>query len=151
MVPQLVKSLDRLDSLSMYAVIPHNIRWLRRNTAVRCRTGQSSDHLDIIPLSRNAFEVSINVCRFLWCIFGAVHVYLTRNPLIWFIVAVKKQQNGAVLRTNSMGPCGRSPPHERKSKFSAIGRFFKPWKWRRKKKSEKFEETSKCKCDLIAI
>jgi hypothetical protein len=34
---------------------------------------------------------------------------------------------------------------ERKSKFSALGRLFKPWKWKRKKKSDKFEEASRCK------
>lgn len=67
----------------------------------------------------------------------------------------KKQHNGAVLRTNSLKSCTRSPPLERKSKLSALGRFFKPWKWRRKKKSEKFEEASKCNvqrfCKIFAI
>ncbi|XP_073843304.1 uncharacterized protein isoform X16 [Musca autumnalis] len=54
-----------------------------------------------------------------------------------------KKQNGAALRTNSLGSGTRTPPLERKSKLSALGRFFKPWKWRRKKKSEKFEAASK--------
>lgn len=63
----------------------------------------------------------------------------------FFSSTAKKQQNGAALRTNSLGSGARSPPLERKSKFSALGRFFKPWKWRRKKKSDKFEATSKCK------
>ncbi|EDW34804.1 GL20999 [Drosophila persimilis] len=54
-----------------------------------------------------------------------------------------KKQNGAAIRTNSLGSGTRTPPLERKSKFSALGRFFKPWKWRRKKKSEKFEAASK--------
>ncbi|XP_023033445.1 phosphatase and actin regulator 4 isoform X3 [Drosophila willistoni] len=54
-----------------------------------------------------------------------------------------KKQNGAAIRTNSLGSGTRTPPLERKSKLSALGRFFKPWKWRRKKKSEKFEATSK--------
>ncbi|EAT35667.1 AAEL012182-PA, partial [Aedes aegypti] len=54
-----------------------------------------------------------------------------------------KKQNGATLRSNSLNSGSRTPPLERKSKFSAFGRFFKPWKWRRKKKSEKFESTSK--------
>ncbi|KAL1399056.1 hypothetical protein pipiens_008511 [Culex pipiens pipiens] len=57
-------------------------------------------------------------------------------------VATKKQ-NGATLRSNSLNSGSRTPPLERKSKFSAFGRLFKPWKWRRKKKSEKFESTSK--------
>ncbi|XP_055536822.1 phosphatase and actin regulator 4 [Wyeomyia smithii] len=54
-----------------------------------------------------------------------------------------KKQNGAALRSNSLNSGSRTPPLERKSKFSAFGRLFKPWKWRRKKKSEKFESTSK--------
>lgn len=29
------------------------------------------------------------------------------------------------------------------SKFSTLVKFFKPWKWRRKKKSDRFKETSK--------
>ncbi|XP_055380678.1 phosphatase and actin regulator 4 isoform X2 [Condylostylus longicornis] len=59
-------------------------------------------------------------------------------------VNIGKKQNSSALRTNSLGSTGsRTPPLERKSKFSAIGRFFKPWKWRRKKKSEKFEAASK--------
>ncbi|KAK6638015.1 hypothetical protein RUM44_008439 [Polyplax serrata] len=54
-----------------------------------------------------------------------------------------KKQNGAALRTNSLGSNIRTPALERKSKFSALGRLFKPWKWKRKKKSEKFEATSR--------
>lgn len=36
-----------------------------------------------------------------------------------------------------------SPVKSHSSKFSAFVRIFKPWKWRRKKKSENFEKTSK--------
>ncbi|XP_044015485.1 phosphatase and actin regulator 4B isoform X9 [Aphidius gifuensis] len=54
-----------------------------------------------------------------------------------------KKQNGAALRTNSLGSGTRTPPIEKKSKFSTFGRLFKPWKWKRKKKSEKFEAASR--------
>ncbi|XP_063378032.1 phosphatase and actin regulator 3 isoform X3 [Cydia fagiglandana] len=55
-----------------------------------------------------------------------------------------KKQNGTTVRTNSLGSGARTPPVERtKSKFSALGRLFKPWKWKRKKKSEKFEAASR--------
>ncbi|XP_073319020.1 phosphatase and actin regulator 4A isoform X3 [Pagrus major] len=37
---------------------------------------------------------------------------------------------------------GGTPPSKRKGKFSKMGRIFKPWKWRKKKPSEKFAETS---------
>lgn len=61
-------------------------------------------------------------------------------------VAAKKQ-NGSAVRTNSLGSGARTPPAERtKSKFSAFGRLFKPWKWKRKKKSEKFEAASRSEC-----
>ncbi|KAG8506771.1 Phosphatase and actin regulator 4 [Galemys pyrenaicus] len=35
-----------------------------------------------------------------------------------------------------------TPPIKRKSKFSSFGKIFKPWKWRKKKSSDKFKETS---------
>uniref|UniRef100_A0A8C5PVF9 Phosphatase and actin regulator n=1 Tax=Leptobrachium leishanense TaxID=445787 RepID=A0A8C5PVF9_9ANUR len=36
----------------------------------------------------------------------------------------------------------QTPPLKRKGKLSSIGKIFKPWKWRKKKASEKFRETS---------
>ncbi|KAM6180491.1 phosphatase and actin regulator 2 isoform 3-T3 [Erethizon dorsatum] len=41
---------------------------------------------------------------------------------------------------NSDGP--PTPPFKRKGKLSTIGKIFKPWKWRKKKTSDKFRETS---------
>ncbi|NXC41957.1 PHAR4 regulator, partial [Penelope pileata] len=38
-----------------------------------------------------------------------------------------------------------TPPTKRKSKFSSFGKIFKPWKWRKKKSSDKFKETSEGK------
>ncbi|XP_008846176.1 phosphatase and actin regulator 4 isoform X2 [Nannospalax galili] len=35
-----------------------------------------------------------------------------------------------------------TPPTKRKSKFSGFGKIFKPWKWRKKKSSDRFKETS---------
>lgn len=70
-------------------------------------------------------------------------LYCKLIKIIPFLVAAKKQ-NGAALRTNSLGSGARTPPLERKSKFSALGRLFKPWKWKRKKKSDKFEAASLC-------
>ncbi|KAM8789005.1 phosphatase and actin regulator 2 isoform 6-T6 [Rhynchonycteris naso] len=45
---------------------------------------------------------------------------------------------------NSDGPAAgpQTPPFKRKGKLSAIGKIFKPWKWRKKKTSDKFRETS---------
>ncbi|KFZ54256.1 Phosphatase and actin regulator 2, partial [Antrostomus carolinensis] len=46
--------------------------------------------------------------------------------------------------TNSDGPApgSQTPPFKRKGKLSTIGKIFKPWKWRKKKTSDKFRETS---------
>lgn len=38
-----------------------------------------------------------------------------------------------------------TPPSKRKSKFAGFGKIFKPWKWRKKKTSGKFKETSEGK------
>lgn len=63
-----------------------------------------------------------------------------------FLFAAKKQNGTTTVRTNSLGSGARTPPVERtKSKFSALGRLFKPWKWKRKKKSDKFEAASRSK------
>ncbi|XP_047013269.1 phosphatase and actin regulator 4B isoform X4 [Ictalurus punctatus] len=45
---------------------------------------------------------------------------------------------------NSTGSEGgdSTPPPKRKGKFSTLGKIFKPWRWRKKKSSEKFQETS---------
>ncbi|XP_027488594.1 phosphatase and actin regulator 2 isoform X4 [Corapipo altera] len=45
---------------------------------------------------------------------------------------------------NSEGPApgSQTPPFKRKGKLSNIGKIFKPWKWRKKKTSDKFRETS---------
>ncbi|XP_068125360.1 phosphatase and actin regulator 4 isoform X2 [Hyperolius riggenbachi] len=42
----------------------------------------------------------------------------------------------------TMPPAPPTPPAKRKSKFSGIGKFFKPWKWRKRKPSDTFRETS---------
>lgn len=39
-------------------------------------------------------------------------------------------------------PGSQTPPLKRKGKLSSLGNIFKPWKWRKKKTSEKFQETS---------
>lgn len=45
-----------------------------------------------------------------------------------------------------------TPPPKRKGKFSTLGKIFKPWKWRKKKSSEKFKETSEgLFCGLIVF
>lgn len=62
-----------------------------------------------------------------------------------------KKQNGTAFRTNSLGSGTRTPPLERKSKFSALGKLFKPWKWKRKKKSDKLEAVSRSKYKFYLV
>lgn len=66
----------------------------------------------------------------------------------YFITA--KKQNGTAFRTNSLGSSTRSPPSERKSKFS-IGKLLRPWKWKRKRKSDKMEAVARSKLFSLFI
>lgn len=45
------------------------------------------------------------------------------------------------MRSESLVSGTHTPPIRRRSKFATLGRLLKPWKWR-KKKSEKFKQTS---------
>ncbi|XP_054724119.1 phosphatase and actin regulator 4B-like isoform X3 [Uloborus diversus] len=60
---------------------------------------------------------------------------------------VKGKKANGVMKTGPVGSNSRSPtpsPMEGKhSRFAMLGRLFKPWKWKRKKKSDKFEQTSR--------
>ncbi|KAJ8306517.1 hypothetical protein KUTeg_017062 [Tegillarca granosa] len=51
----------------------------------------------------------------------------------------EKNKNGD-MKSGSLGT--NFAPIERKSKFASFGKIFKPWKWKRKKKSEKIEKTA---------
>ena len=42
-------------------------------------------------------------------------------------------------------------PCKGKGKFSTLGKIFKPWKWRKKKSSEKFTETSEGLCSSFIV
>lgn len=35
------------------------------------------------------------------------------------------------------------PPREQRGKLSSLGKLFKPWKWRKKKTSDKFQDVSR--------
>ncbi|XP_064804914.1 phosphatase and actin regulator 4B-like isoform X4 [Oncorhynchus masou masou] len=53
------------------------------------------------------------------------------------------------LHTTTEGDGDSTPlPFKGKGKFSTLGKIFKPWKWRKKKSSEKFTETSEEGDDL---
>ncbi|XP_065074055.1 basic-leucine zipper transcription factor A-like isoform X3 [Ochlerotatus camptorhynchus] len=105
-------------------------------------TPQRSNSMDLLNFEekRQLIASSLSLSDILHVSPAAAHV---AKEVAASTVIASKKQNGATLRSNSLNSGSRTPPLERKSKFSAFGRFFKPWKWRRKKKSEKFESTSK--------
>lgn len=69
---------------------------------------------------------------------------------IYIYIFLGKKSNGAAMRTGpTVGSNSRSPTPSsmegKHSRFAMLGRIFKPWKWKRKKKSDKFEQTSRSK------
>eukprot|EP00096_Caligus_rogercresseyi_P009623 TRINITY_DN3293_c0_g1_i2.p1 TRINITY_DN3293_c0_g1~~TRINITY_DN3293_c0_g1_i2.p1 ORF type:complete len:773 (-),score=265.22 TRINITY_DN3293_c0_g1_i2:637-2955(-) len=58
---------------------------------------------------------------------------------------VRFSPRSSVLRSRppSSTSSTRSSPNSRRINFSAFGKLFKPWKWKRRKKSEQFEAASK--------
>ncbi|XP_077632287.1 phosphatase and actin regulator 2 [Crocuta crocuta] len=69
--------------------------------------------------------------------------FISKAEFLW---SVRERVDGLDKASiaNSDGPTAGSqtPPFKRKGKLSTIGKIFKPWKWRKKKTSDKFRETS---------
>lgn len=59
----------------------------------------------------------------------------TFSSVSWTDASKNGEAKSSVLHTNT-------PPADRKSRFHAFGRIFKPWKWKRKKKSERIEKAA---------
>ncbi|CAC5404458.1 unnamed protein product [Mytilus coruscus] len=69
----------------------------------------------------------------------SIHVRQFKSTLLQWAKDPEKQKNDEV-KTASLGP--NTPQPEKRSKFSSFGKIFKPWKWKREKKSEKIEKTA---------
>lgn len=66
----------------------------------------------------------------------------TRLFVLFFLShTAEEAERLATMRSESMLNGTHTPPIRRRSKFATLGRLLKPWKWR-KKKSEKFKQTS---------
>nr|XP_034964727.1 phosphatase and actin regulator 2 isoform X3 [Zootoca vivipara] len=65
--------------------------------------------------------------------------HLQRGALSGSVDGIDKT---SIANSDGPNPGSRSPSFKRKGKLSTIGKIFKPWKWRKKKTSEKFIETS---------
>ncbi|XP_077126013.1 phosphatase and actin regulator 1 isoform X2 [Ranitomeya variabilis] len=67
--------------------------------------------------------------------------YLAEARISLNLQTAEEVERLAAMRSESLVPGTHTPPIRRRSKFATLGRIFKPWKWR-KKKSEKFKQTS---------
>ncbi|XP_010624915.1 phosphatase and actin regulator 2 [Fukomys damarensis] len=56
--------------------------------------------------------------------------------------AVDGLDRASIADSDGLPTGSQTPPFKRKGKLSTIGKIFKPWKWRKKKTSDKFRETS---------
>lgn len=59
-----------------------------------------------------------------------------------FLHAVDGLDKASIANSDGPAAGSQTPPFKRKGKLSTIGKIFKPWKWRKKKTSDKFRETS---------
>ncbi|XP_062251814.1 phosphatase and actin regulator 1-like [Platichthys flesus] len=67
--------------------------------------------------------------------------YISEARISLHLETAEEVERLAAMRSDSLVPGTHTPPIRRRSKFANLGRLFKPWKWR-KKKSEKFKQTS---------
>ncbi|XP_056276898.1 phosphatase and actin regulator 1-like isoform X2 [Pseudoliparis swirei] len=67
--------------------------------------------------------------------------YLVESRLSFNLRTAEEVERLAAMRSESFLSGSHTPPIRRRSKFATLGRLLKPWKWR-KKKSEKFKQTS---------
>ena len=67
--------------------------------------------------------------------------------LLMSFVAGRKSNT---VRCSSPGSLGSAtPPAQRRTRMQMLGRLFKPWKWKKKRKSEKFEAALKSKSCIV--
>ncbi|XP_077450899.1 phosphatase and actin regulator 1 isoform X2 [Stigmatopora argus] len=67
--------------------------------------------------------------------------YIDEARISLHLETAEEVEKLGAMRSDSLVPGTHTPPIRRRSKFANLGRLFKPWKWR-KKKSEKFKQTS---------
>ncbi|KAG1961075.1 phosphatase and actin regulator 4A isoform X5 [Pimephales promelas] len=64
----------------------------------------------------------------------------TLNPNLTYIT--DDEVDHSMPESDGAHPAAGTPSAKGKGKFSNFGKIFKPWKWRKKKSSDKFKETS---------
>ncbi|XP_063089482.1 phosphatase and actin regulator 2 isoform X2 [Cavia porcellus] len=65
-----------------------------------------------------------------------------RPPRVRISGSVDGLDRASIANSDGLPTGSQTPPFKRKGKLSTIGKIFKPWKWRKKKTSDKFRETS---------
>lgn len=83
----------------------------------------------------------VYVCSFC-CLIAQVFVCCGTHPLS---LPTDDEIDNSVPDSDGAHPGGNSST-KGKGKFSSLGKIFKPWKWRKKKSSDKFKETSEGMC-----
>ncbi|GFT85122.1 phosphatase and actin regulator 2 [Trichonephila clavipes] len=58
-------------------------------------------------------------------------------------IVLCKKVNGAMKTSSAVSSNNPSPMEAKHRRFAMLRRLFKPWKWKRKKKSDRFEQTSR--------
>lgn len=68
--------------------------------------------------------------------------YFWSGVLVWF-PTVDGLEKCSLANCDVVVGSTQTPPLKQKGKLSTIGKIFKPWKWRKKKTSDKFQDLSK--------
>uniref|UniRef100_A0A2K5DY28 Phosphatase and actin regulator n=1 Tax=Aotus nancymaae TaxID=37293 RepID=A0A2K5DY28_AOTNA len=68
--------------------------------------------------------------------------FFTTFLCLYFFYTVDGLDKASIANSDGPTAGSQTPPFKRKGKLSTIGKIFKPWKWRKKKTSDKFRETS---------
>ena len=106
--------------------------------------------------TRMIYIIQVQIKHISYSMVFFTKVKIWKFPFLWTIEFVSdKLANGLGHRscsyndTSTLGSNSTNPA--KKNRLAVIGRLFKPWKWKRRKKSERFEKTTKCKFLFYAL
>lgn len=92
---------------------------------------------------------SIAKCCFSEHACEAAHpIFNSSGHLIWlssfpFWIAVDGLEKASLANSDAVVADAQTPQLKQRAKLSSLGKIFKPWKWRKKKTSDKFQDLSK--------
>ncbi|VDH93892.1 Hypothetical predicted protein [Mytilus galloprovincialis] len=97
------------------------------------------DECDVLQLSEADDEKFKDVMEKVGMANTSRHVRQFKSTLLQWAKDPEEQKNYKIEKA-SLGQ--NTPQPEKRSTFSSFGKIFKPWKWKRKKRSEKIEKTA---------